>query len=196
MIELTRPPCPNPSKLKTNYKHPENKATLRAACHDKCMYCESKISHIYYGDVEHIKPKLVFPRLEYVWENLGYVCAKCNGSKGDKWSEDCPFINPFEEDPGQFLSPVGAFVYQRAGSERGEYTWREIGLNRPALVRQRQDRIEQIRDLVDKVQRTGNQVLKNLVFAELANFVEEHNPYSMVARAALKAMQGDHEPST
>jgi len=153
------------------------------------MYCESKISHTYYGDVEHIKPKAKFPHLKNVWENLGYVCAQCNGSKANKWNDDHPFVNPFDEDPVQFLAPLGAFVYQRGGSERGEYTWREIALNRPALLLQRNDRIDQLRNIIDKIERTGNHDIRNAVFAELANFVGEHSAYSMVTKAALSALQ-------
>ncbi len=193
MIKLDRPPCPNPDGLEKSYKHPENKMALRDACHDKCMYCESKVSHTYYGDVEHIKPKAKFPHLENVWENLGYVCAQCNGNKANKWNDDHPFVNPFDEDPVRFLAPLGVFVYQRAGSERGEYTWREIALNRPALLLQRQDRIDQLRNLIDKVERTGSQAIRSAVFAELADFVGEHSPYSMITKAALSTLQADHQ---
>lgn len=195
MIRLHRPPCPNPTKLKHDYKNPENKAALREACHDKCMYCESKIPHIYYGDVEHIKPKAKFPELENAWDNLGYVCAQCNGHKGDKWSEEHPFVNPFDENPAQFLVPLGAVVRQRRGSERGEYSWREIALNRPALIQQRHDRIEQLSNLIDKVERTGSQAIKKAVFTELADFVGEHSPYSMVTKAALSTLEADHQPT-
>ena len=191
VIKLNRPFCPDPAKLKTNYKHSENKAAIRNACHDKCMYCESKISHTYYGDVEHIKPRATFPHLEFDWDNLGYVCAQCNGKKANKWDDERPFINPFDEDPTQYLAPVGAYIFHRSGSERGEYTWREISLNRPALLEQRQDRIDQLRNLIDKVERTGNEAIKSAVFKELSDFVGENNAYSMVTTAALSALQYD-----
>ncbi|MEE9118515.1 MAG: HNH endonuclease, partial [Calditrichia bacterium] len=58
MIRIERPECPRPIALTNqNYKHPINKDTLRRSSHDKCMYCESKISHIDFAHVEHIKPK-------------------------------------------------------------------------------------------------------------------------------------------
>jgi 5-methylcytosine-specific restriction endonuclease McrA len=85
MIKLNRPQCPNQEALRTNYKHPDNKAALISASYDKCMYCESKVSHTYYGDIEHIRPKSRFPDLEFSWDNLGYVCARCNGYKSDKY---------------------------------------------------------------------------------------------------------------
>jgi len=39
------------------YAHEDVKAALKAMQHDKCAFCESKVSHIAYGDVEHYRPK-------------------------------------------------------------------------------------------------------------------------------------------
>jgi group II intron reverse transcriptase/maturase len=46
-----------------------------------------------FGDVEHIKPKAIFPVLEFEWENLGFVCARCNNAKRDFWSDETPVID-------------------------------------------------------------------------------------------------------
>ncbi len=67
------------------------KEALIKAQHDKCFLCESKITHIDYGDVEHFRPKkafqqnakenLTFPGyywLAYDWKNLFLVCKICN----------------------------------------------------------------------------------------------------------------------
>lgn len=170
--------------LQHNYRHPPNKAALREACHDKCMYCESKISHTYWGDVEHIKPKARFPHLEFTWENLGYVCARCNGAKGDKWNEQQPFVDPFLEDPAEHLAAVGQFVFHRNGSERGELSWREIALNRPELLERRLDRLHAVARTVDKAMRTTNPQLRVLVLAELEHDLADHCEYAMACRAA------------
>jgi uncharacterized protein (TIGR02646 family) len=73
------------------YGHASVKTDLRAAQHDKCCFCESKVSHISYGDVEHFRPKAGFsqkPRgplqkpgyywLAYQWSNLLFCCQVCN----------------------------------------------------------------------------------------------------------------------
>jgi hypothetical protein len=73
------------------YGHTDVKAALRLAQHDKCGFCESKISHIAFGDVEHFRPKsairnapgeaLVSPGyfwLAYDWGNLLFACECCN----------------------------------------------------------------------------------------------------------------------
>ncbi len=67
------------------------KNALIKAQHGKCFLCESKITHISYGDVEHFRPKggsrqsneetMKVPGyywLAYVWENLFLACQICN----------------------------------------------------------------------------------------------------------------------
>lgn len=67
------------------------KNALRKDQHEKCAFCESKFSHIGYGDVEHLRPKrgykqnsrdrLCYPGyywLAYEWSNLFYSCQLCN----------------------------------------------------------------------------------------------------------------------
>ena len=189
MIRLTRPYCPNPGALQTDYRHPANKAALRAASFDKCMYCESKVSHSYFGDIEHIRPKDRFPDLEFNWGNLGFVCAKCNNAKRNHWHDEAPYINPYDEDPSALLAPVGALILHRAGSERGEVTWRDISLNRPELLERRKDRIDAIHALVDKVNRTVDPQLRAALNAELDREVQDDSAYSFVAKAALTALR-------
>lgn len=39
------------------YGHDSVKTALRTMQHGKCCFCEAKITHISYGDVEHYRPK-------------------------------------------------------------------------------------------------------------------------------------------
>lgn len=189
MIRLTRPACPNPVALKTNYRHPENKDALRSASSDKCMYCESKVSAVYFGDVEHIHPKRLFPELEFDWENHGFVCARCNNAKRDQWHHDTPYINPYDEDPGDHLAAVGALILHRGGSERGEVTCRDVDLNRSDLVEARQARIDALHTLIDKVNRTKDEELRKTLSKELEQEAGEDLPYTLVSRAALTGLK-------
>lgn len=191
MIRLERPACPNPGALRTDYKHPDNKDALRSACFDKCMYCESKISHTYYGDIEHIRPKDSFPELEFEWENLGYACARCNGFKSSKYDEDLPFVNPFEEDPNEFIVAAGHFLFQKKGSARAEVTIGEIELNRPELLERRTERMAAISNLVDKFEREASERLKGLIAQELKNAIADDQPYSLVAKSLFEKLTDD-----
>jgi uncharacterized protein (TIGR02646 family) len=73
------------------YGHASVKQALLDAQHGKCAFCESKIAHIAYGDVEHFRPKagcrqqkghlLERPGyywLAYEWTNLFLACTLCN----------------------------------------------------------------------------------------------------------------------
>ncbi len=186
MIKLTRPQCPNQPALNGgNYKHPDNKNALKEAGFEKCMYCESKVVHAYYGDIEHIKPKVKFPELEFVWENLGFVCAICNGSKKDKFENDTPFINPYDENPEDYIIAVGSFVKQKQGSERGEITICEINLNRAPLIERRKERLDIVEKAINACFRTQNISLKNNALAELRKEADFNKEYSLCVKSLL-----------
>ena len=112
---------------RTVYGHADVKAALRTAQHDKCGFCESKISHVSFGDVEHFRPKaavrdiptdsLISPGyfwLAYDWENLLFACECCNRRhKGNLFplmdsttrarapSDDIGLESPLFIDPGR-----------------------------------------------------------------------------------------------
>jgi hypothetical protein len=73
------------------YGDAEVKAALCIAQHDKCGFCESKVTHVAFGDVEHFRPKAAFRAtqgdaltrpgyywLAYEWTNLLFACEPCN----------------------------------------------------------------------------------------------------------------------
>lgn len=73
------------------YAHETVKTALSTMQHDKCCFCESKLAHIGYGDVEHYRPKggykqnesealqpLGYYWLAYDWNNLLLSCTLCN----------------------------------------------------------------------------------------------------------------------
>jgi len=73
------------------YGHDSVKVSLKTAQHDKCCFCESQVTHIAYGDVEHFRPKAAYVQnandalqrpgyfwLAYEWSNLLFCCQICN----------------------------------------------------------------------------------------------------------------------
>ena len=190
MIKLERPECPYPEALeKGNYKHKTNKEALRQASFDKCMYCESKISHIDFAHVEHIKPKAEdkYPELEFVWENLGYVCPKCNNSKLDKYDEDTPYIDPYSDNPEEHVLASGAFLYHKNGSERGELTISDIGLNRADLIEKRHERIQEIIKAITSCYRTRNTTLRDNALDEIKQEMLVDKEYSLIVKTLISA---------
>ncbi|MFT6333762.1 MAG: hypothetical protein ACI86M_000856 [Saprospiraceae bacterium] len=56
-----------------------SKESLLRIFHDKCYLCEIKNSVSF--EIEHFKPRSLFPELEYDWANLLLVCHHCNTIK-------------------------------------------------------------------------------------------------------------------
>ncbi len=48
----------------------------------RCAYCEDSVA----DEVEHVKPKDLYPESVFVWENYLYACGPCNGPKNNQFS--------------------------------------------------------------------------------------------------------------
>jgi uncharacterized protein (TIGR02646 family) len=90
----------------------------------RCIYCEDSVA----DEVEHIKPKDLYPGVVFVWDNYLYSCGPCNGPKNNffavfgnagqvievsrKQADSVVppetgadvFINPRAEDPTNFIT--------------------------------------------------------------------------------------------
>jgi uncharacterized protein (TIGR02646 family) len=92
-----------PSFEREVYGAAEVKEALRAAQHDKCCFCEAKLGHVQFGDVEHFRPKASTQQsaadpptvgyywLAYEWKNLYLSCEICNRRHKQKLF---PLANP------------------------------------------------------------------------------------------------------
>lgn len=128
-------------RAENKYRHPEIKAALVAMFHGKCAYCESRITHIDYGHIEHFRPKSKpqFRLLTFEWSNLLLSCAVCNGSeyKWDRFPETAeggPLVNPCDDLPEAHFNfvfdPQARLATVAGTTERGRTTERLLGLNR------------------------------------------------------------------
>ena len=159
------------------YGHATVKRALLDAQYDKCAFCEAKITHIAYGDVEHFRPKagvlvggrLVRPGyfwLAYEWSNLYASCQICNQRhKGNAfpisgrragWEDSDTtwekplFIDPGEDSPEKDVEFIDSAA--RGRTERGRVTVEALGLNREPLDAQRRERVKLYRLLLDSLQ--------------------------------------------
>lgn len=173
-----------PSTLSNAYNTKEVKDSLRLESHSKCMYCESKVGHITYEHIEHIKPKAKtkFPQLAYEYDNLGLSCPKCNMNKSDTYDTSNTFINPYIDVPTTHFIALGAFIWAKSGDNRAKLTEIEIELNRTELLETRGERLKTIRGLVDSYNNTPNGVLKNALKKEIDIEIAENKPYSFSAK--------------
>lgn len=132
-------------RAEKKYGHSDVKAALNQLFLGKCAYCESKITHVDYGHIEHFRPKRgprARPDLTFEWTNLFLACGKCNGAefKGDKFPEPQqggPPVNPCDDDPNEHLDfhydPIAQLASVYALTRRGEITESLFGLNRREL---------------------------------------------------------------
>lgn len=167
------------------YAHPTVKTAVTVDSFGKCIYCESKVLHVSHGDIEHIKPKKRFPKLTYEWTNLALVCSRCNNHKRDGFDESCPPVNPFTEDPDQFLCAIGEWIWPKAGIDRGQVTIDLVDLNRVELLERRRERLKQIRDATEAWARTRNPKVKESFAEHLRDELSSEKEYVFVARAVL-----------
>ena len=47
----------------------------------RCTYCEDSLA----DEIEHIKPKSLFPDLTFSWNNYCFACGPCNGPKSNRY---------------------------------------------------------------------------------------------------------------
>ena len=47
----------------------------------RCMYCEDSVA----DEVEHFRPKDLYPEVVFAWMNYLYACGPCNGGKSNKF---------------------------------------------------------------------------------------------------------------
>jgi hypothetical protein len=104
------------------------------------MYCEDSAGH----PLEHRWPRSRYPERTLCWENLYFVCGKCNGHKLARFPLDDRgeplLIDPTAEDPANHLvlSPRQGELIVKDGSPKGRMTLDVLKLNRWELVRGRQ----------------------------------------------------------
>jgi len=179
-----------PEALLDSYRHPPLKAHLTVEAHGKCIYCESKITHVYFGDVEHIKPKSEFPAERLDLENLALTCARCNNAKREFWDAIFPLLNPYEDNPDEELLLLGFMIARRPGRPRARLTIERLKLNRTELLERRKERIESLQALADQYVEAPDGPIKDLIKAELLQHAADSGEYAMVVRAYLEAACG------
>ncbi len=147
----------------------------------KCCFCEGRFEAFAAADAEHYRPKgaapqnerstILFPGyywLAYSWDNLYWCCQVCNRShkknffpladpatRARSHRDDIADENPLLLDPGTTddLRSHIEFRKERAIglTEAGRKTIQVVGLNRPALIEERQERLKHLSTLQDVI---------------------------------------------
>jgi uncharacterized protein (TIGR02646 family) len=159
------------------YSHEDVKDLLRRVQDGKCCFCEAKIAHISYGDVEHYRPKAGWVQedeklnrpgyywLAYDWDNLFLSCEICNQRYKRNYfpvidnakraishrhliKDESPiFIKPDTEDPEKYIEFKEEIPFPINGNTRGAQTIEKLGLGRESLNERRREKLGLIRTL-------------------------------------------------
>ncbi len=171
-------------KAEKKYNHPKIRATLINMFWGKCAYCESRIIHVSYPQIEHYRPKAKYPRHTFHWRNLLLACGVCNSSKykGDHFplvSAHGPIINPCCDDPDDHLDfnfdPATSIANVDGKTPRGKTTEVLLGLNRPELRKHRSLYLKKIFVLA---QHAANDPIAHQIVAEALKADEEYTAFT------------------
>lgn len=212
MIKLNKAPCPDvlrdnceawtenfldkllrgekPTESESSrYRHPKIKKALTAETHGKCAYCESKFGHVHHGDVEHIFPKSLDETKRFLWDNLTLACEICNQNKSNKDPRVEHIIDPYQDDPEQYLCFVGPMVFD-SGLQKGASTIRLLDLNRIDLLEMRNQKIQSIMKLYQEMMRPECPVVvRDLIINDLKNKdASDEAEYAAAVRALIRYM--------
>jgi len=174
---------------KRRYNDAEVKSALLEETHGKCAYCESKLRHITYGDIEHIVAKDVDPSRTYDWLNLTTACDVCNTRKSNQEG----LIDPYTDDPEKihfrFMGPMVTIV---PGSEPAKLTLTVLKLNRPDLMEKRKERVEDLGRQLEEIVATKDDATRRILIKVLVESeTADNSEFAACVRAYVRDKQRD-----
>lgn len=175
-----------PSVERQRYNHPQIKEALIAETNGKCAYCESKIRHVAYGDIEHVVAKSLSPERSFDWRNLTLACSVCNTNKGNYGVDSENFVDPYAVDPEEAFWWFGAVVFPAPGNDAAALTERIIDLNRTELQERRAERLANLMALLEVIQRVRNNRLKRLLWDDFLVETGSDREYAALARSTAR----------
>lgn len=178
---------PKNSKKKAYFKSiwGAAKQPLGKLSHFKCAYCETPINASHSGQVEHFKPKSIFPSLAYDWGNYLLGCGGCNGAKSDKWPKRGGYIRPDKDKlDGKFqFEPDGTVKAMKKRSAATRMVT-DFDLNREWLVAARESVLSlMLDDLEDLIE--SHQSDKDAALARARRHLERYSRPKLPYSAAL-----------
>ncbi len=131
---------------------------LRSHCggSEVCMYCSSGEP----SQVEHYRPKAVFPELAFDYENYLWVCGLCNQYKSNQFPPDthphlAQILNPIDDNVWEhfYLNEFGELsaslnLSTGAESPRAVSTFTIVKIDRPLIQRRRRQRFKELQKKV------------------------------------------------
>jgi uncharacterized protein (TIGR02646 family) len=199
------------------YGHKTVKQTLMKAQHDKCCFCESKVTHVAYGDVAHFRPKAAVRQkskgplrrpgyywLAYEWSNLFFSCQLCNQrykenlfplgdpskrarSHGDSTYAEEPLFINPAEEPEKYLTFREEVIRPIDGNRRGRVTIKALGLDRDELNDRRKTHFDRLQIIYEVANLDPSTPLSKRAKAHIARAMKDSSEYASMVRCAVRA---------
>jgi len=147
LLQFTDSGSEPPKDLVDNYNRPEVRQALERmysvgdGCY--CCYCEKEMDD-HESEIEHRKPREVFPQYTFDWGNLHLACSTCNRNKGQQWDKrkrneilDAAKTRSINNKHLTYEFRAMTGVLRIPVSKRGETTVYHADLNRKKLLRGR-----------------------------------------------------------
>ncbi len=170
MISIKRGDCPEfltHSTSETRYRDKNVVGVLWEMQHGKCCYCEMRLPpEGAMKNVEHFRPKSIFPSLKNEWNYLLLACVQCNVQKSDKFpviintngnpeivdfqeQHEPAIIDPCEINPEEHIDFVldkddDPIIREKNGSLKGRATIDTIGLASYFNAQRHRDRYDEL----------------------------------------------------
>lgn len=140
-----------------------------------CAYCEGKYKGTSFPQIEHFKPKSLYPELMFDYNNMILSCQECNTAKSNTYDEK--LVNPIEDEPNEHLRYKAYMLYPL--NERGKYTIDLLKLNsnkrlsnKEKGLNQINDRLDFIQELIDKL-KTNDKTGKKFIVLMMKQTIKE-----------------------
>lgn len=169
---------------KKKYNQKDVKAQLKKETQEKCAYCESRVTVVAHGDIEHVTPKSIEPEQTFEWENLTFACQICNQHKSAKQGIFDPYNDPVREF-AFFASP-----FLSGKSLKSKKTIIELDLNRPELIEDRTAHIGEFGRALEAIENATDSGLQALLFTAMERDLDRGAvEYIAMKRTLLSAYQ-------
>lgn len=175
--------------LKTRYNHSEIKGQIVKETNGKCVYCESKLTHIHHGDIEHIYPKSLDESKRFEWNNLTFACEICNQNKSNLDPKLTYIQDPYAVDAEKNFLFVGSLIMTK--NKVGESTNTILELNRTALIERRNQRLKGLEIIFKQIINLElPQVVRQKIYQDLIT-IEAHDSseYTAMIRCFIEAVK-------
>ena len=138
--------------LVSHYRNELIKQKLFESSKDKCAFCECKPAEGGNIEVEHFRPKSIYPHLTFEWTNFLPSCRKCNLSKLNHDTGVSPIVNPYDMDPEHFFYYEDIRIKAVAANSIANNTIAVCSLNSIRLMKPRGEMLASLHDFAEAIE--------------------------------------------